>query len=424
MPIFNIRPTFLYPTSREFEWDEIAEKIVTAIERRGWIIPGLKLEFDAYGSGEAKYQLLREIRGEDFIMYFSRVQEPSFDKAYNNTAALSRVSIPQQILEVYDDCSGPTYYLYVGKDWEADKDSFFNNLKVHSKMDNKPRTYLRYKGVSLRCGRATYMEHDNDLGREYSPAPNTCEPVSIPLHGPEGIYSIMIKWLTENVLDKINMEPGFTNHNVVQQPWQPEELIDYKGAWPLVFSYMKWQDNERIQTGKTNPADLEPEYRHASFSDHPRLCPLGVQRKSSIDPFGYRFPEIAYEGFIWADPNQAITQESKWNAIADHINCWSDNNYIAAIKLKYANHIYVADHEAFEAKRRELFDLLRKEDPPRDRLTTRELGDTLAARGATIIPINEYNGDYKTPIVLINRELDFDEIEWTVDGKIDKNFVV
>jgi len=84
--------------------------------------------------------------------------------------------------------------------------------------------------------------------------------------------------------------------------------------------------------------------------------------------------------------------------------------YIVAIKLKYANEVYVADNSKYEETRQELF----KAISPRDRLTYEELGNAFASRGATIIPITEYKGDYKEPIVLINRELDFDEIDWVV----------
>ena len=84
------------------------------------------------------------------------------------------------------------------------------------------------------------------------------------------------------------------------------------------------------------------------------------------------------------------------------------NNYIIAVKLRYANDVYVADNAKYIEKRHQLFESI----APRDRLTDEELGDALAVRGATIVPITEYKGDYKEPIVLINRELDFDEIDW------------
>ena len=69
-----------------------------------------------------------------------------------------------------------------------------------------------------------------------------------------------------------------------------------------------------------------------------------------------------------------------------------EENYIVGIKLKYSNEIYVVDNSKYE--------------------DTSEEADAYAAIGATIIPITEYTGGYKDPIVLINRELEFDEISW------------
>ena len=66
----------------------------------------------------------------------------------------------------------------------------------------------------------------------------------------------------------------------------------------------------------------------------------------------------------------------------------------------------MVDNAAYEETRQKLFEAI----APRERLTDQEYYDVLAARGATIVPIAEYKGNYKEPIVLIRRELDFDEI--------------
>jgi hypothetical protein len=83
-----------------------------------------------------------------------------------------------------------------------------------------------------------------------------------------------------------------------------------------------------------------------------------------------------------------------------------DNNIIS-IKLKYANDVYVVDHAVYEITRQQTF----KDIAPRDRMNDDEYDNVLATRGATIIPITEYKGNYRQPIVLIGRELDFDEVD-------------
>ncbi len=86
-------------------------------------------------------------------------------------------------------------------------------------------------------------------------------------------------------------------------------------------------------------------------------------------------------------------------------------NYAVAIKLRYANEVYVADDAKFEETRQQLF----QEIAPRERLTDAELNRAYAARGATILPITEYKGGYQNPIVLINRELEFEEIDRLIE---------
>lgn len=393
MSVLTTIPKFLYPHSRQFPFDEVSEKIVRALEKRNWNVPGITVEFDTYGSGEAKYKMVREITGSDFKLYFCRVQG-RLNETWNDTAGLHAIHIPQQIMEVFSDESGPTYYLYVGKNWEADKEWFMNSIKVNSRLNNEPKRYLKYSG-NRHCMRSTELIVDNDLNREYSPEGN--EPVRINLADK---FKEFAKWLEENVLKYILSIPEATEI----EPEKPIELIPYNGPWPTVFSVCDWKDISRIALGKHDLEKLPPEERYASIGNGLRLVPLYVQ-------CDVRFPKVATEGFIWCDVNQNITKASKMKkllrVVTNSVSSFS-RKYIVAINLKYSNDVYVADNSKFEETRKRLF----KEIAPRDRLTDEEVSIAYATRGATIVPITEYKGGYKEPIVLINRELDFDEILW------------
>jgi len=387
MSVLTTTPKFLYPHSRQFPFDEVAEKIVRAIEKRNWRVPGITVEFDSYGSGEAKYQLVRCIKGDNFKLYFSRYQG-NLNKCWNDAAAICSICIPKQIIEVYSDESGPTYYLYVGNKWETDKEWFMNSTKVHSKLNKEPRRYLQYKGNYGCNQRATELVADDDLDREYSPEGN--EPVRMNLEEKFGEFTA---WLEKFVLEYIL---SFKEEDIIEPPIPAEELIHYKGSWATIYSICDWREAERIKKGQENPNELSPEERHAYIGSGHRLVPLDVKRNG-------RFPKIAYEGFIWCAVNQNAEFVNEIKSM-----CYSfSEKYIVAIKLKYANQVYVVDNSKFEEKRQQLF----KDIAPRERLTDEELYDVYAARGATIVPITEYKGDYKEPIVLINRELDFNEIE-------------
>lgn len=400
MAIFNVTPQLIYPTSRQFPFDDIGERIVRAIEKRNWEIPGISIEFRTYGSGEEKYQYISDISGDDFKLHFGRPQG-SLNEHLNNVAALSEVAIPKQIIHVFDDESGPSYCLYVGKNWEKDKKRFMNSLKVHSKMNKEERTYLKYDG-NHSGRRSSYLVHDNDLGREYDPVGD--EPRHLCL---ATVFEEIINWLETNLLTFIM---NFSEASQVVYPPVPrEQLIPYEGPWPLVFTTSDWRMVERIETAKKDINNVKPYDRYVYFGSGSRLCNLGISQKNGDG--SERFPKIAYEGFIWCDTNQTITQVSTKKELSSYVRNGLDDKHIIAIRPKYANHLYVIDNSVYEETREALFASI----APRERLTNAELDDVIAARGATIVPIQDYKGNYKEPMLLIERELDFDEIEWIVE---------
>lgn len=393
MSVLTVTPKFLYPISRQFPFDEVAEKIVRALEKRNWKVPGITVEFYTYGSGEAKYKMVDIIKGENFKLNFCRNQG-KLSKKHTNIAALSDICIPEQIIEVYSDESGPSYYLYVGKNWNQDKEWFMNSTKINSKLNKEPRRYLRYVGDTYNT-RAKELIFDTDLGREYSPIGD--EPQSFNLSKK---FEEFTNWLEKFVLNYILTFPEeeVKEESIVQ-------LIPYQGPWTTVYGLCYDIDKKRILKGKKNIEELHLEDRHAYFGSGHRLVHLCCKGN---------YPKIANEGFIWCDVNSNININSNLDEIASYIrhSIFSDN-YIVAIKPKYANGMYVADNAVYEETRKKLFESI----APRNRLTDKELDQALAARGATIIPITEYKGDYKQPILLIERELDFDEIEWIADNK-------
>ena len=385
MSVLTVKPEFLYPISRQFPFDEVAEKIVRALEKRNWNVPGITVKFDVYGSGEAKYKLVRHIIGENFKLYFCRVQRTLPGGIWNDTAALHEIYIPKQHLEVFDDESGPTFHLYVGENWEADKKWFMDSIKVNSKLRGEARRYLRYSGKAYNK-RARELVADDDLDREYSPKGD--EPKSFKI---KDKFNEFTAYLEEVVLNYILLFPEEPVKEFV-----PDKLIPYEGPWSIVYSYCSNREAERIIQGKKDAKELPAHERHAFFGSGVRLVPLGVRNNG-------KFPRVANDGFIWCDVNSQIS-----SAVGDEMKSFMRNdNNIISIKLKYANDVYVVDHAVYETTRQQTF----KDIAPRDRMNDDEHDNVLATRGATIIPITEYKGNYRQPIVLIGRELDFDEVD-------------
>ena len=160
---------FLYPTSRKFPVDEVCERIVRELEKRDWKVPDINVKFYSYGS----FQKVDTISGPNFKLWFCRAQR-QLNLQYNDTAAVTELVIPQKELHIFEDESGPTYNIYVGKDWESDKEWFISSSKVNTKLNKQPRRHLHYSGsasttkrYTYQYTRPTYLVHDNDLGREF-----------------------------------------------------------------------------------------------------------------------------------------------------------------------------------------------------------------------------------------------------------------
>lgn len=202
------KPTFLYPTSRQFPFDEVTEQIIRALEERNWDVPDITVDFDVYGSGD--YRMVQYLTGPDFRLWFCRIQGSL--GSLNDIAAVTRISVPRKELHVNNDESGPTFYVYTGKNWKKDQGRFSGSSKFHSKRKGESPWYLKYSG-SCNCG-ATSLPHthpgrrppilvaDNDLGREYSPKGKQPESYET-----SAVFAEFTTWLKDHVLAAILEQP-------------------------------------------------------------------------------------------------------------------------------------------------------------------------------------------------------------------------
>ncbi len=411
---------FLYPISRQFPFDEVCEKIVRELELRNWNVPGMTVEFHEYGSGEQKFRAVEHIKSLNFKLWFCRVQRLMPGGRYNDTAAVTEIVIPKKELHVYEDESGPSFYTYVGNNWAQDREKFMYGSKVNSKLNGEPRLYLKYKGVCC-CGstqasfgkniphthpgrRSPILVHDNDLGREYEPQErgkwNWLEWQREPGEPKEFITAMVMyeftKWLEQNVLAVIMSHPVPTERI---DAFPPEQIIPFPEAVGPLFAFGEENDWWRIAQGKADPKELDPSDRSMYLGSSARLACLGTNGD---------FPKIAYEGFQWCGIG-AVASDTDINSLEVPGQMrWDRQRFVIRVTPNRANHIYIADHSVYEKRRKEICDAITDE---RDRLTNDEVSDFTAARARTIIPIAEYKGGFEQPIVLINRELSFDEVE-------------
>jgi len=174
---------FLHPTVREYPVDGPCADLVKLLEDRHFAVEGVEVTFDTYSNHKGSYRNVDKIIVPtlDFTAKFGRSQG-FIDTNRYNCAAISELKMPQQILTLYSDHSGPSFYVYVGHNWEREKQEFFDGWHVHPKMNKEPRTYLRYTGSASKTERytyehtiRTYLLHDSDLGRQYDLLPGDKE---------------------------------------------------------------------------------------------------------------------------------------------------------------------------------------------------------------------------------------------------------
>jgi hypothetical protein len=380
---------FLYPKSRQFPFDEVCEQIVRALHARDWKVPGFKVSFRDYGSGAQKLRYVGGIVSDqsaidlgmhDVEIRFGRPQDQLPGGRWNDVAAVDEVRIAKQALHVYNDESGPTLNVYVGDAWEQDRTAYWG--RCNTRLDGLPRKCLRYSGQSgYRNARAAILGAVEDH-REY--APEGDEPQ---FYNTAEVMEEVRAYL-QNVLATVEAFP--ITDVVADVCAEPPPIPFPSGVGPF-FTYGEPRDARRIELGKKCLDELQLSDRYGMDGSGWRLAPLGI--KSGAD-----LPEVAYDGFLWCGTTPNVAGEhGRWSA-----------DQLVKVTPKDARGIFVADHAVYEKSRAALSEAIKGQ---RDRFTGAEVNDFVRARACTIVSILEYKGDYEDPVYLINRELDFDEVE-------------
>jgi hypothetical protein len=177
-----------------------------------------------------------------------------------------------------------------------------------------------------------------------------------------------------------------------------EEPFPEGKVGPL-FAFVKVEDLERIEILKHGLERAYPDERVAVRPSW-RLIPFGINRGD--------LPEIVHDGFIWCGSGTIDKGTNIKNLeIGDRqMDTWSmfSREGLAEIKPLISTDVYVVDWNEWDDFRELTF------TPSHDRLAEKEVGEMYHAVGRTMVPITEYNGSYKNPVVLISRNLEVNEI--------------
>jgi len=202
-------------------------------------------------------------------------------------------------------------------------------------------------------------------------------------------------WLKENVLEKILATPEFEN-----QAAAVPGAVPYPNNIGSLYTWIPAKKAEKIELTGGDPSKVYP---HERYAMHPesrlvRLCTPGD------------YPKEANNGFIWCGiggvkENSSPDEYEIPGHIMDSNNFPGDyRNKLIRVTPKNGEDIFVVDYRAWDDYREEAFKTT-------EMLTEAQLDENYVALAKTLVPIAEYKGDYKKPVVLIGRKLEFDEVE-------------
>lgn len=406
MPVIFDHGTFAL-SSPVFHWPNLDEGakyfcpleragglLVRELARVGWDVPDLDVEVDTYGRGEDLIRCVRKISGVTADGPFQlKFDGPQGRKgAFNLLTGLSDATIPPGIsIRFYDDRSGPRAHLYVGADWKTDGKDWISNLKVNSKLNGKPKTYLVYSG----WGGSGLLKHDHDLGREYSPGSG--EPRTL---DSEKVAHEVVKFVDGLIatLAKLPSAPGFDDvtpqGDANMRRLATVERIPAPDAFPPLYAWVDRNNAHRLWEIAIG-GEIESGQRYGLSGSGYRLCALSAAAAG--------LPSRATDGFSYASADPAV-------AAGHVIYSVSDDASPVVVKLKWLNDVYVVDNAAYDHARDEVFAKIKAENRESGRMTDAELDECAAATARTMVSVTEYAGGFERPIYLIGRQTEIDEV--------------
>jgi len=336
------------------------KEINDALVLRNFDVPGLDIRF--YYSPD---------RGKKHSIYLSHIKCSDPDIEIRSDYM---IRVRQMEFSLHEDNSG-SLEVYCGDDWEKDRNEFVNGKRFHRKMDGNSRIVLRYDTHG-----GNRLEATDDCGRGYYPNSDRNEPENYSI---KYVEDIMIAGLNE-LLDKIRHTPEQIPVNVFVEP-DPVMLTNTLFTGAVFHANM---DNEIIQNMEYSDAG-----NNYGTGGTWRLLPFlgGVP-----DFKEHKYSDIVHDGMTFCDIEFAgmPVNENRWQYN------WEGRTTKVAILLNKMNNVYVV-----EAGKAPDFPSMKTDEEKEEAYKLYQV-----ARALSIVPINEYDGSFEKPVVVINRIIDKSEI--------------
>lgn len=202
---------FLCPRSKCYDGvDSVCTKIVMLLKAIDWNFPGIEVKFKKMLCYGKEYEWVSHIIGHDFRIWFCRMQGKLARDVYD-VAAVNQINIPGKELQLGEWERGCKLCVYIGDDWEKDREAFESSSKVDSKLKGEPRNYLWYQGNHE-------LKPSDHSQRDY--VPNEDEVQVYPLRD---VLREFATWLEENVCDQLSQAENMPDVVTLSWPAPPYE---------------------------------------------------------------------------------------------------------------------------------------------------------------------------------------------------------
>ena len=315
------------------------------------------------------------MEGFDFDFVFEpETKEVKLFRAENKALNLrivgeNTIRIKGKEICVYDDGSG-SLDLYCGKDWDKDKNEFCDGRKFHRKMDGFNRILLHY---SLYRGK---FDYDSDCGRGHDLE-----------SGDESAYSLGA------INDQIYEEIEWILEMVKQQPVPVRIGNLFQEPEPIYLTNPLFKDSffqGFCDADLSKIKDIKPGWRLLSLS--------------TIPP-EHLLSGIMTDGFIYLD---IVNKDSGKLLQPKDTVYWNQRNLSTFIVTpKCYNNFYVLDASIFEDLKNKWFE----ENKECERMPMENVNEIYFEQAKSLVPINEYKGNYNKPVILVNRSIGVGELK-------------
>lgn len=436
-----------------FRQDETGDEI--EIEGIGTV----KVELSQTGNGIFTY--IATIESDSFAIRNSRRSGRRFLNRYYDTALPNNVKIKPEDIEItlYSDDSG-IFVKTQGLEYsnarihcfgrghrdDSHKDTLYPTRKGLDETTSKDiLAFLEEKKKGKKEGvfRRRMPLSTHDLTRDPEGYASFIEELGRPFTlSWNQVSTNSAKWLADHVLNKILATPEYDG-----QATALPEAVDFPPGIGTLYTWMPAKNAEKLELTKGDPSKVYLNERSAHSPCY-RLCPLGTAGD---------FPRKAYDGFMWCGIGEVTPHSSadKYN-IPGH--CMDSNDFgdyhnkLIEITPKNGEEIFVVDYKVSDDYKEQAFkENLRHmcwgmvEDTRLDefveriddiimgrskdsvifgkdwseqasklkwklQLTDAQVDEAKTLLANTLVSITQYNHDYQKPVVLISRDLAFDEV--------------